>query len=388
MTRIKWLALLAVAALFVLGAVFNWNWFRGPLEQYVSKKTHREFRTSDLHVRLGLSTTIRLRDVTLENASWAVDPLMAKIGTVEFSVSLRDLFDGRVLLPRVALTDAFLHFEQLQDKRKNWILSDPSDTSPSKLRISSLSVTNGHLDYLDRAIPFRIGIDASTFDPALQEKASDAKATPDNTRYAARYVFSGLYHDAKFSGQALTGDVLSFQESGIAFPIKGHLLAGTTTLDVQGTVADAADISAIDVQLRIAGQTLANLYPFLALPLPASPPYQLSGHLTQKGPRYALDGLSGQIGSTDVDGSGAYLQQTPRPLLQAKLHSRLLKIADLGPLVGVTTKVGGATPTQSSTNSRTSARAQERETMSTGYSRPAPAAKNGCYRAASSRGGA
>lgn len=362
MSRTRYSLAGLVGALLLLVILFDWNWFRHPLERYVSNKTHREFRLSDLHVRLGWTPTIRMRDVVFANAPWAGPDPMAKIGTVEFSVSLRDLIDGKVLLPRVALTNADLRFQQLADKRRNWILSDPSDKSPSSLKVSSLSVTQGHLTYDDLGIPAHLVIDASTFDPASLPKVGDAKAAPDNSRYVTRFDFSGTYHDAKFAGNALTGDVLSFQESGVSFPLKGHLVAGTTTLDVEGKVADAARISAIDVSLKISGRTLANLYPFLALPLPASPPYALSGRLSLQGNRFGLDGLDGKIGSTDVAGNAAYLRQSPRPMLQAKLHSRLLRIADLGPLIGVETKngAGSKTPTQASTNSRAVAQAEER----------------------------
>lgn len=353
-------AVLALLVVFLL--LFDWNWVRPPLERYISKKTQREFRASDLHVRLGFTPTIRLRDVYFGNAPWAKDePAMAKIQMLEFSVSLRDL-PHKILIPRVALTRPDLVFERLPDNRKNWILSDPSDTSPSKLRISTLSVDHGHLRYLDHGEPFTLDIQGSTFDAASQEKVRDAKAPPSNARYTTQYDFKGSYHDSEFRGRALTGDVLSFQESGVPFPLQGTLDAGTTQLAVEGTIADAANISAIDVQLRIEGQTLANLYPFLLLPLPASPPYALSGHLVLKGNRYTMDDLQGKIGSTDVTGHGAYIDKKPRPLLTADLHSKLLNMADLGPLVGVQTKETGGKPqaTQAQTRNRPAAKAQEK----------------------------
>ncbi|MEP6875264.1 MAG: AsmA family protein [Burkholderiales bacterium] len=355
------MAAAVVGALIALCLSFDWNWLRGPLNTYITKKTHREFTSSDLKVRLGFVPTIRLQDVTFANASWGQGGPMARIGMLEFSVSLRDLFDGKVLVPRVALTDAQLRFEQLADHRRNWILSDPNDTSPSGLRISSLSVTRGGLSYVDHGVPLALQMTVATFDPAMQGTVSDAKAAPDNRRYTTRYAFKGTYHDAAFSGDALTGDVLSFQESGIVFPLRGSLFAGTTRLNVEGTVADVAKISAIDVRLRMAGETLANLYPFLLLPLPASPPYRLTGHLTLRGSRYALDEISGQIGTTDVTGQGAYFERQPRPLLQARLHSELLNVADLGPLVGITTKASrdASPPTQAQTNTRAAARASE-----------------------------
>jgi len=342
-------------------ALFDWNWIRVPLDNYISRKTEREFRTSDLHVKLGLSPTVQMRDVYFGNAKWSKDePAMAKIEKLEFSISLRDLPET-ILVPRVALTKPELVFERLPDNRKNWILSDPSDTSPSKLRISTLSVDHGHLRYIDHGEPFELDVQGSTFDPASQEKVKDGKARADNSRYTTKYDFKGSYHKAAFSGSALTGDVLSFQESGVPFPLKGELDAGTTKVSVEGVIADAANISAIDTQLRIEGQTLANLYPFLLLPLPASPPYQLQGHLILKGNRYTMDDLAGKIGSSDVTGKGAYVDQKPRPLLTADLHSKLLNLADLGPLIGVQTKESGGKPNVSQAESSSRPAAKEKE---------------------------
>ena len=214
---------------------------------------------------------------------------------------------------------------------------------------------------MDHGLPFDVEVNASTFDPMKQEKVKDANASPDNSRYSTRYTFKGRYHDADFSGTALTGEVLSFQESGVPFPLKGDLQAGTTRVRVEGTIADAANISGIDTQLQIEGQTLANLYPFLLLPLPATPPYSLRGHLVLKGNRYTLEDLAGKIGSTDVYGKAAYVNQEPRPLLTADLRSKLLKLTDLGPFIGVQTQASGGKPavSQPATQGRATAKAAQ-----------------------------
>jgi uncharacterized protein involved in outer membrane biogenesis len=69
-----WLAL--AAALLVLIVLFDWNWFRAPLERYVSQKTQRTFTISDLHVRLGFTPTIRMRDVYFSNAPWSLNQVL------------------------------------------------------------------------------------------------------------------------------------------------------------------------------------------------------------------------------------------------------------------------------------------------------------------------
>lgn len=353
-----------VIALVLLVLLFDWNWFRHPLERYISKKTQRTFTISDLDVKLGwkLLPTIRMKDLYFANAEWSKDgPAMAKADAVEFSVSLRDL-PGKLLVPRIALTKPDLLFERLADDRKNWVLTDPADKSPSKLRIGTLSVDQGRLRFLDHGQPFDIDVLASTFDASKQSKVTDATSAPVNNRYSTQYKFSGKYHGATYSGNALTGEVLSFQESEVPFPIKGDLVAGTTRVSVEGTIADAANISGIDTQLKIQGQTLANLYPFLLLPLPATPPYSISGHLILKGDKYTMDDLAGKIGSSDVTGRAAYVNSKPRPLLTADLHSKLLDMADLGPVIGVQTKGTAGKPkaTQAETSTEASATAFEK----------------------------
>jgi AsmA family protein len=362
------LACLALA-LLALVLLFDWNWFRPPLERYISRRTEREFRMSDLHVSLGLVPTVRMRDVYFENAPWSHERAMARIDQLEFSISLRDLPE-RILVPRVALTRPELVFERLPDNRKNWILSSPSDTRPSKVLISTLSVDDGHLRYVDHGAPFEIDVHASTFDPTGRGQVESDRTTPSNNRYTTQYDFDGNYHGAVFSGHALTGEVLSLQVSGVPFPLKGNLVAGSTRLAAEGTIADAANISAIDAQLQIEGQTLANLYPFLLLPLPASPPYRLQGHLMLEGERYTMNDLSGRIGSTDVTGQASYVEKEPRPLLTADLHSQLLDIADLGPLLGVQTQGSGGKPAASQAqapardrpNAKAKAKAKEQAT--------------------------
>ncbi|WP_213959446.1 hypothetical protein [Variovorax sp. dw_954] len=140
-------------------ALFNWNGDRVLLERYISKKTEREFHSSNLRVRLGMSPTIQMRDVYFGNAKWSKDErAMAKIEMLEFSVSFCATSPIGSSCRAWRSHARELVFERLPDNRKNWILSDPSDTSPSKLRISALSVEHGNLRYIDHGESFSLDI--------------------------------------------------------------------------------------------------------------------------------------------------------------------------------------------------------------------------------------
>jgi len=291
--------LLAVILLIIAFFMwFDWNWLRVPVQNYVSKKTQREFRISHLDVKLGRYPKVILDNVYFQNADWSKNGPMAQVGKLEFTVSPRDLLERKIILPRLALSNADVVMEELKDGRRNWIFSDPNDKSETVFRISTLSVDHGKLRYINHGQQFDLHIDANTFDPDSPD-VTKADAAAANRKLTTRYAFGGRYRDATFKGNAYTGDVLSFQKSEIPFPISGQVLAGTTKLEVDGVVADVVKITSIDTKLRITGQTMANLYPFLLLPLPASPPYDVSGRLKLEGNKYTMDDLKGKIGSTD-----------------------------------------------------------------------------------------
>ncbi|RZA20775.1 MAG: AsmA family protein [Proteobacteria bacterium] len=210
--------LFIVLLVLLFALFFDWNWLRHPVERYLSNKTQRSFTIGHLDVDLGFPTVVRLRDVNFSNAPWGRDEPMAKAGQVEFSVSLPSLFGDKIFIPRLAVSDADIVMELAKDNRRNWRLSDPNDTGPGRARIGSLAVNDTRLRFYHYAKNLEVAVDAETFDPKAQAEARDGDAAPVNTAFTTSYVINGKYNGAEFSGKALAGDTLTFQESGTPFP--------------------------------------------------------------------------------------------------------------------------------------------------------------------------
>lgn len=103
----RWLAILVFlfAALLLLIALWDWNWFKGPVERAVQAKTGREFHINgDLDVDLGRTTTIRADRLTFANATWAKTPQMASADRAEIAIRVWPLLRGQVHIPEVRLT--------------------------------------------------------------------------------------------------------------------------------------------------------------------------------------------------------------------------------------------------------------------------------------------
>ncbi len=301
------------ALLFVMVRLLsNLQWLCGPLQRVVSAQVQRQVSIGAMQWRWAGQPVLELRDVVLGNLRGVSEPRMVRLQSVQLRLSLPDLLHGRVVVPRIAVSDADVLLERLRDGRRNWTFGGARQTAPRPLpgwlRLGSVSLAYGRVRYLDHRVPTAVTVHVRPLNTPADARAG---------RHATRFDISGQYRGSTFSGHALSGSVLSLQDTGPPFPLQGVLAAGETRVQMEGTIANAAQLSGVDMRLQISGPTLANLYPFLLLPLPASPAYALQGRLRRDGGRFTLDDLSGQ--GSDV------LRQS-------------LDLSDLGPLIGLDTR--------------------------------------------------
>jgi uncharacterized protein involved in outer membrane biogenesis len=251
--------------------LFDWNWLRHPIERAVSNRIHREFHLGGIEVHLGREPMVRLRDISVANLPGAHEPVMARIGAVEARLGLADLLKGQVNLTRLALSDADVLLEHDRNGRKNWSMVDDPPTPKQAARtfkLGGVSMSRARLRYRDEVLPMEVDVNVASIDQPADAGARRTESTPDNNRYATRFDLKGHYRSNTFSGLALTGNVLSLQQTGIAFPLRAEVVAGPTRLQMEGTIADALSPSAMDVRLRMAGETLANCIRSCSCPCP------------------------------------------------------------------------------------------------------------------------
>lgn len=320
--------LLGILAVLVIGmALFDWNWFRHPLERYLIDRSHREVRVGDLHVDLGFSLepTVRVRDVYIKNAPWANKEAAAVIGEASFTFSLKSVWERRPVISRLVLIDADVQLERQADGLRNWRLRNPEDRGPSRVKVMRMEPHRTKIRIIRRDI-----------DLDVVAAASEAGATgqaPDAS-HPTRIDFEGTLGGAEFSGQFVTGAVLTFLETGESFPLRGHASAGKSRLDVEGTVADLLKPSAVDAKVRVAGPSLSELHRFLRTALPASRSYEFESHVRKAKGDTSFEGVRGRIGSTDLAGKFSVDLSKARPMLRGALHSESVDISDLGSLLG------------------------------------------------------
>lgn len=318
-----------LVVLVIVAALFDWNWFRHPLERYLIDRSHREIRIGDLHVDLGFSLepTVRVRDVYVENAPWADKRPAAIAGEASFTFSLKSAWEGRPVISRLVLIDADVDLESQADGLRNWRLRNPEDRGPGRVKVLRLEPHRTKIRFIRRDIDLDVTAAASP-----SQSGSDGRE-PDAS-HPTRIDFKGEFGGTAFSGEVLTGALLTILETGESFPMRGHASAGKSRLHVDGTVADLFKPSAIDAKVRLAGPSLSRLHPFFRTSLPASRPYEFESRVRQTKGDTSFAEVRGKIGNTDLAGEFSVDRSKERPMLRAALRSKSADLSDLGSLVG------------------------------------------------------
>ena len=325
--RWPWIVGAIALGLLVLIAIFDWNWFRGPLERRLSESSGRPVTIGHLDVELARFPRIVISDIAIGNAEWAGEEPLGILREMMVSVSIPSLFTSEILLPHVTLTEGHVDLVRDKDGRANWQLRKSDEPATRTIEVQSLALNDASLSYRD----------------AIQN--IDAKVSGETRvdgAYQSRMTFGGKWRGNPFQGTADTGNVLSLRDSSEPFPLRLALTFGGTSVNAEGHVTGIKNFGGVDAKVSVAGPSLGNLYPTLPLALPDTPPYRVTGRLIRDGDTYTYENFSGVIGNTDLAGDARYERRQPRPMLTATLKSKSLDLADLGPLIGLAPRPGAA----------------------------------------------
>lgn len=359
---------LLLVALVVLIATFDWNRVKPTINRKVSQEINRPFAIrGDLGVAWERNRSepgwrswvpwphIHAQDIMLGNPPEIPDLTMAHLERVDASISPLALLGKEVWLPWIKLQQPQAKLVQTADGKNNWTFNlagsenkDPNQPpSAWSFRLDNIVFDQGTIGYRDAINKADVKV---TVDP-LGKPVPYAQLAggDDKQKGAADFVFgwqaSGTYNKEKLTGEGKIGGMLSLRSQTTPFPVQADVRSGTTRVRLAGTIQNPMDPGGVDLRLRFSGDTLANLYGLTGVLLPDTPPYETDGHLSARfreagGAVFRYQNFNGHIGDSDIRGTLTYSQTKPRPKLEGELESRQLRMADLGPLIGVNSGKG------------------------------------------------
>jgi uncharacterized protein involved in outer membrane biogenesis len=360
--------LLLVVVIVVLIATFDWNRLKPTINQKVSAELNRPFAIrGDLGVAWVRNREepgwrswvpwpqVHADDVMLGNPPSIPDVTMVHLQRVEATIAPLSLLHKQIYLPWIKMQKPDARLVQTADKKNNWTFdlassqNSDANAAPSawSFRLDNILFDQGQVRYRDAVNKADVTVTINPLGkpvPYAQVAGGD-----DQQKGAGDFVFgwqaNGTYNNQKLDGDGKIGGMLSLRSKTTPFPLQADVRNGTTRVRIDGTLQDPLNLGGLDVRLRFAGDTLANLYGLTGVLLPDTPPYETDGHLIArfneaKGPLFRYEKFNGHIGDSDIHGSLSYRQGKPRPTLTGELTSNQLRMEDLGPLIGVNSGKG------------------------------------------------
>lgn len=318
------------AALVVLIVLFDWNWFKGPVERIVQARTGREFRIDgNLDVDLGRITTVRADALAFGNADWSKEPTMASADRAELDVELWPLiFKRESRLPEIRLTSPKLRLETGPKGVGNWVFGDQTDDNEVQFR--KIWIDEGRLQFFDHPKKTDIDISVNSAEPTSKDTAPSIEIRGNGHWTGSHFTLSGRAESP-----------LELSNTDKPYRIDLRAQAGSTRAHARGDLVDPFQVRDLDLRLALSGQNLEDLYPLIGLATPATPPYRFDGRLKRNDDVWRYENFTGVVGDSDLGGTATVTVGRKRPLLVANLVSKRLDFDDLAGFVGAAPQAGG-----------------------------------------------
>jgi uncharacterized protein involved in outer membrane biogenesis len=294
--RLAWVGV-PIVLLGILVAVWNWDWFIPIVQSRASAAIGRPVTIGHLHVRFHPFIQVVADDIVVANPpDWPDkdDPplVSAKALTIQAN-PLTYLRGEGLVVPLIAIDTPRVYAAETRDGQANFRLKTPGGSSGSggsSVKIGDLRISDGsaHVVMPRLKSDFNVQIDT-------QGEGSDAKIVAEA---------KGTYANQPITGKMVGGALLSLRDKANPWPIDLQLANGPTQVTMNGTLEDPVAFKGADVRVRVAGPDMGLLEPLAGIPIPTTPPYQMTGKVNLEGwDTIRLDDFQGRVGRSDMSGT-------------------------------------------------------------------------------------
>ena len=334
------------------------DYVRGQIENRANSASGRDTKIGHATFTWGWTAHVHLTDVAVSNTDWAKAPHLFTAQAIDFDIRLRPLLHGEIELPRLAIDNPVVDLERNAQDQSNWNAAESPvaaaavkqvkpDTRAETPLIGRLDITGGRITYSDANRKLDL-------DGTIATATGKAGAQPQ-----AELLLKGNLDGEPLSLHFVGGSALMLRDTTIPYPMDLDVAYGQTRLTLKGTVQDPFQFTGANVQLTLAGDDLAQIYPLLGIPGPPTPPYRIVGNLVREPGVWRLANMTWHTGDSDLAGEIAVDDRQKPGLLTARLVSDRLTFADLAPLVGAAPgRRATVSPQQRATEQRLEARGE------------------------------
>ncbi|TZG26182.1 AsmA family protein [Sphingomonas montanisoli] len=319
---------LIVLAWFVL-YVTKGRFLKNTFESVASRFAERDIKVAgDFQFYFDIIDAKFLADgMTISNpkgAAWATRPNFFEAKHIETRIKTIPLIFGERRAEWLVLDGGRVDAEWSKDKRNTWTFGDPNKKGePFQWPIiGRANITDTEVRYIDPAL--FVKVDVKVGDIASGGTRIDGKVP---------FTGEGTLRDKPFT---MNGAILS-PNSTVTFGktrFEMHAKSGATYLDLDGTLPAATQIEGSDLNLKVRGPNIRQLFDFLGVAAPDTRNYLFTSKLTKAGDEWRFTRINGRYGASDLHGKMTISFPNERLFLDAVLDSNRVDIIDVGPFIG------------------------------------------------------
>lgn len=328
------LGVVVLLAAGVIGVLFvlDWNTLRPHISREASLAAGRnvEIRGDLRLILVAWRPHFVAKDFVIGNPDWGAEKIMARAGELYMELRVPPLLEGRIELDKLRLKRVAVHLEKTKDGRANWQFGVPAEApaaaavetaTPQKREefpvLRRLIIEDGELTYrASGEKPIRLKIDRL-------EQTGGGFDDPVSLR------MRGVYQGSRFVLDADFGSFRTLRDGGQPYPVKIRANLGEVAASFDGAIAEPVEFKGVKGKVTLKGRNFDDLHRLLGLPLPQSPPYAISGELSEADETFTLRRFAGKLGDSDISGDISVATGGARPKLTARIVSNAIAIKDI-----------------------------------------------------------
>jgi uncharacterized protein involved in outer membrane biogenesis len=301
---IVFLIVAVTVTIYAILSSYDFNKLKPQIVRMVKDTTGRElFLGGDIEIKIGLTPTLVIEDVSFQNVSWGSRPEMAKIRRLELKLAVLPLFRRIILFKRLILIDpdilietngagkSNLEFETV--KNKDVLTSKEQEPSLDKSILSALAfndirIEKGHFTY-------NSGQSGRTYTLNLESATASAKA---DGRVALR--LNGGYNSKPFRVNATLGSLSALTDPHKTWAVNVTSQIAGSTVTIDGTVKDPINSKGLAVTVTGTGPSIPEiLKKYNITYIPELGPFDVTAKLVDPDGRLGLTSIDLKVGGDD-----------------------------------------------------------------------------------------
>ena len=322
------LVLLAGVAAIIAVMNIDPRTYAGVVTTAVEEATGRKLEINgDIDIALGLTPGVVIEDITLSNAKWSQQPLMASAKRLEVEIRLLPLLFGDVKIRRIILTGAQVNLERTADGKDNWTFAtntEPAGGAPADEN------AEGSLPEIHQ---IRIEDSKLVFDDQGAKEHREAeikllKLTTGGLDQTLEFDLAGAIDGQPLKAEGEIDNLKALMAGGdLAIDVK--LQSGESRLAAEGNIDAPYFAGDMNLNIEGSGPTLAEIGRPFGIALAERGPFKFSGALSGSQKQYEVSKLDASVAQSDLKGDAALDFRGVRPKFTGTLQSNHLDLADI-----------------------------------------------------------